>query len=144
MNHEGTPPPAGGCAGPQDHWAWRMYMAECIAAQLDPERFGVSALYVLGSAKNATAGPSSDIDLLVHFRGNERQRADLVLWFEGWSLCLDEVNFLRTGCRTGGILDVHLVTDEDVAQRSSFAVKIGAATDAARLLPLRGRDLPSD
>ncbi len=144
MNHEGTPPPAGGCSGPQDHWAWRMYMAECIAAQLDPERFGVSALYVFGSAKNATAGPSSDIDLLVHFRGNERQRAGLVLWFEGWSLCLDEVNFLRTGCRTGGILDVHLVTDEDVAQRSSFAVKIGATTDAARLLPLRGRDPPSD
>jgi len=121
-----------------------MYMAECIAVQLDPERFGVSALYVLGSVKNATAGPSSDIDLLVHFRGNDRQRADLVLWFEGWSLCLDEVNFLRTGCRTGGILDVHLITDEDVAQRSSYAVKIGAATDAARLLPLRGRDLPSE
>ena len=144
MNHESTPPPAGNHAGPQDHWAWRMYMAERIAAQLDPERFGVCALYVFGSAKNAAAGPSSDIDLLVHFRGNEKQRADLVLWFEGWSLCLDEVNFLRTGNRTGGILDVHLITDEDVAQRSSYAVKIGAATDAARLLPLRGRDLPSE
>jgi pyruvate,water dikinase len=121
-----------------------MYMAECIAAQLDSERFGVSALYVFGSAKNASAGPCSDIDLLVHFRGNERQRAELVLWFEGWSLCLDEVNFLRTGSRTGGILDVHLITDEDVAQKSSFAARIGAATDAARPLPLRGRPLPSE
>ena len=36
---------------------------------------------------------------------------------------------------SGGLLDVHLVTDEDIARRSSYAVKIGAITDAAR--PLR-------
>ena len=128
---------AGGPAPTGEHWRWRLRMAERIAGQLDAGRFGVAALYVIGSAKNATAGPGSDIDLLVHFRGDEAQRRALGLWLEGWSLCLDEMNFLRTGYRTGGLLDVHLLTDADVEARSSFAVKIGAVTDAAWKLPLK-------
>ena len=139
----GRPPEGGpgeddvGPAPTGEHWRWRLRMAERIAAQLDAERFGVAELYVIGSAKNATAGPGSDIDLLVHFRGDEAQRRALELWLEGWSLCLDEMNFLRTGYRSGGLLDVHLLTDADVEARTSFAVKIGAVTDAAWKLPLR-------
>jgi len=123
--------------GATDFWIWRLRMAERIAAQLDPARFGVAAMYVVGSTKRGTAGPSSDIDLLIHFRGNQRQRDDLVLWLEGWSLCLDEWNFLRTGQRTGGLLDVHIVTDEDIAMKTSHAVKIGSATDPAHPLTLK-------
>jgi len=121
----------------ENHWAWRLEMAEHIASKLDPGRFGVQAMYVIGSAKNATAGPQSDIDLLVHFRGSEKQRQDLLTWMEGWSLSLDEMNFQKTGLRTGGILDVHLITDEDIANRTSYAVKIDAVTDAARPLRLK-------
>jgi hypothetical protein len=119
------------------HWAWRLEMAEDIAARLDSKRFGVEAMYLIGSVKNAAAGPESDIDLLIHVRGTEKQRQDLLLWLEAWSLCLDELNFQKTGVRRGGILDVHLVTDEDIARKTSYAVKIGAVTDAARPLPLR-------
>ena len=127
-------------AEPQlDHWRWRLLMAERVASQLDPERFGVEALYLIGSAKNATAGPRSDIDLLVHCTGTPEQREALRVWLEGWGLCLDEVNYLRTGHRGGSLLDVHIVSDEDVAARSSYAVKIGAVTDAARELPLKKR-----
>ena len=97
----------------------------------------MKAVYLLGSTKNASAGPKSDIDLLVHFRGTEKQRRDLKLWFEGWSLCLGEMNYLRTGYKSDGLLDVHIVTDDDIARRSSFAVKIGAVTDAARELALK-------
>ncbi len=121
----------------QDHWRWRLRMVEHLADEFDASRFGVAALYLIGSTKNATAGPASDIDLLVHFRGTEEQREALNLWLEGWSLCLDEMNYLRTGQRTGGLLDVHFVSDEDVANRSSYAVKIGAVTDAARPLSLK-------
>jgi predicted nucleotidyltransferase len=120
-------------------WMWRQRMAEYIASVLDAERFGIVGMYVFGSTKNASAGLKSDIDLLVHFRGTERQRDDLRIWLEGWSLCLDEVNFLRTGYRTGGLLDVHIVTDEDIASKTSYAVKIGAVTDAARPLVLMRR-----
>jgi hypothetical protein len=121
----------------ENHWAWRLEMAEHIASKLDPARFGVQAMYVMGSTKNATAGPQSDIDLLVHFRGTEKQREDLLTWMEGWSLSLDEMNFQKTGLRTGGILDVHIITDEDIAGKTSYAVKIDAVTDAARPLPLK-------
>ena len=128
----------------EEHWRWRMQMAEHIAEHLDADRFGVKAMYVFGSAKNATAGPGSDIDLLVHFDGTEKQQEMLEQWLEGWSLCLSEMNYLRTGIRAGKLLDVHIITDEDIAARNPFAVKIGAVTDAARPLPLyKGQKISS-
>lgn len=134
--------PRAGSALPQptpDHWRWRMQMAERMAQELDAERFGVVGLYVIGSTKNATAGPASDIDLLVHHRGDERQKAELSLWFDGWSRALAEFNRLRTGVvgPEGGLLDIHWVTDDSLAQRDSFARKIDAITDRAHPLPLR-------
>jgi predicted nucleotidyltransferase len=121
---------------PLQYWQWRLHMAERIAAELDPERFGVVAAYVFGSTKNATAGPASDIDLLVHVRGTEEQRRSLTVWMEGWGRCLSELNYLRTGYWTENLLDVHLVTDEDIEKKTSYAAKIGAVTDAARELRL--------
>jgi hypothetical protein len=120
----------------EDHWRWRLRMAEHIAAELDAPRFGVKGLYVFGSTKNATAGPGSDIDLIVHVDADEEKQRQLELWLEGWSLCLSEMNYLRTGYRTDGLLDVKFVTDADLANHSSFASKIGAITDPARPLSL--------
>jgi hypothetical protein len=130
-------PKEAGAKRPENHWAWRLEMAEHIASQLDAQRFGVKAMYVIGSTKNATAGPQSDIDLLVHFQGTKKQRQELLLWLDGWSLCLDELNFQRTGYKSGGLIDVHIVTDEDVVNKISYAAKIGAVTDAARPLHLK-------
>jgi len=48
---------------------------------------------------------------------------------------LVEMNYQRTGYKTGNILDVHYVTDEDIINKTSYAIKIGAVTDAAK--PLR-------
>ncbi len=124
----------------EEYWLWRLRMAEHIASELDPDRFGVAGFYIFGSTKNAAAGLSSDIDILVHFRGSKRQREELKLWLEGWSLCLDEINYIRTGYRIGGMLDVHIVTDEDIEKGTSYAVKIGAVTDAARELPMKKKE----
>ena len=60
-----------------------------------------------------------------------------MLWLEGWSRCLSEINFLRTGYRSEGLLDVQFITDADIAARSSYAVKIDAITDPARKLPMK-------
>lgn len=117
-----------------EHWRWRLHTAEAIAARLEPERFGVKAFYLIGSTKNATAGPQSDIDILIHFQGTDEQRKDLTNWLEGWSLCLSQENYLRTGYKTNGLLDIHLVTDEDILNHTGFAVKIKATTDPARLI----------
>lgn len=115
----------------EDHWRWRYQTAESIASQMDPTRFGVKGIYLFGSTKNATAGPQSDIDLLIHFDGNKKQREDLLAWLEGWSLSLSEINLRRTGYKTDGLLDINLITEEDIEKRSSYAVKIGAVTDGA-------------
>ncbi|MBN1327576.1 MAG: nucleotidyltransferase domain-containing protein [Candidatus Cloacimonetes bacterium] len=119
------------------HWQWRRKMAEIIALKLDPDRFGVKAVYLFGSTKNAQAGPASDIDLLIHFCGDEAQKRELKAWLEGWSLCLAEFNFLKTGYQTDGLLDYHFVTDDDICNQTSFAVKINAHTDGAHKLKFR-------
>jgi predicted nucleotidyltransferase len=124
-------------ARPEDHSRWRLRMAQRIAALLDPARFGVKAAYLFGSTKNATAGPASDIDLLLHVEAPDGRRATLATWLDGWSRALSEMNELRTGCHSeDGLLDVEYVTDEDIARGTSYAAKIGAATDPARPLTL--------
>ena len=90
---------------------------------------------MFGSTKNATAGPGSDLDLIVHVRGGAPLDT-LGVWLDGWSRCLAEMNYLRTGYRSESLLDIHYVRDADFAAQSSFAVKIGAVTDAAKALPL--------
>ncbi|NLW36132.1 MAG: pyruvate, phosphate dikinase [Syntrophorhabdus aromaticivorans] len=117
-------------------WRWRSYMAERIAARLDPSRFGVKGVYLFGSTNSGTAGPGSDIDLLIHFDGTDEQRKDLLQWLEGWSASLAEINYLKTGYSSEGLLDVHIITDEDIAKKTSYAVKIGAVTDPAHSLKL--------
>ena len=126
---------------PEDHWRWRLRMAQRLAQQLDPARFGVRALFLVGSTKNANANADSDIDLLVQLERPEGSRRELEAWLEGWSRALAEANYLRTGVRREGLLDLHFVTDEDVARGRGVAAKIGAVTDAARQLPLGGREV---
>lgn len=116
------------------HWKWRYDMARKLAEKTDVNKLGIEAVYLIGSTKNASSGPASDIDLLVHFNGNERQKSELHCWFDGWSQCLSEVNLSRTGYKTDGLLDVHIITDDDIAKKSSYAVMIGRPTDGARLL----------
>lgn len=130
-------PPSVAKTHSEDFWRWRHRMAEQLALRLTPDRFGVRAVYLIGSTANATAGPGSDIDLLVHFNGSPVQKQEMLLWLEGWSMSLAEQNYLRTGYMAEGLLDVHFVTDSDIETRTSFAVKINAVTDAALPLPMR-------
>lgn len=121
----------------ENYWYWRHKVSEFLAAHIAADKLGVKNIYLFGSVKNANAGPASDIDLLIHFTGNRQQKAKLLAWLEGWSLCLDHFNYLKTGYRTGGLLDVHLITDEDIANKDSYALKIGAVTDAAKKLEMK-------
>lgn len=122
----------------EQFWRWRHYMAERIAARLDPVRFGVKNIYLFGSTNNGTAGPGSDIDLLIHFDGDEKQRQELLNWLNGWSMSLAEMNYLKTGYQSDGLLDIHIISDEDIARKTAYAAKIGAVTDPA--LPLKMKE----
>lgn len=118
-----------------EHWKWRFQVSEKIAAGIDMERFGVEAIYLIGSAKTGHAGPASDIDILVHFRGSDEQRNALEAWLEGWGLGLAELNFIKTGYTTkGSLIDFHLVTDEDIRKQTSYACMIGSNENSAKLL----------
>jgi len=106
---------------PPDHWDWRMQKVQEIASALDPPVYGVKALYLIGSTKDGSAGPASDIDLIVHFNGNEEQREILEDWFSQWGKKLEKENQERTGFKTEGLLDVHIITDDDIKQNTSWA-----------------------
>lgn len=121
------------------YWRWRMYMAERLGEQLDGILLGVKSLYVIGSTSNGTAGPGSDIDLIVHVQEDQKKRRLLTEWLNGWSQALAEMNYLKTGYTSDGLLDVHFITDEDLAKKTSFAAKIGAITDPALPLKLKNR-----
>lgn len=125
--------------GSEDYgWKWRHFMAEQVAAAMDFEAFGVKGVYLFGSTNTCTARWNSDIDLLVHFGGTESQKEKLGIWLEGWSRALSQMNFLKTGYQADGLLDVHYVTDRDIADKNSFAVKINSVYDPS--FPLRVRD----
>jgi pyruvate,water dikinase len=134
-----TEAPRGFASEPvEDPWRWRLRMAQRLAEQLDARRFEVRGLWLLGSTKIASAGPGSDIDLLVHWSGDPLLRRELELWLEGWSRALATVNATRTGLKRTGLLDIHFVDDRDVAEGRGMAAKIGTPTGAARSLPLGG------
>jgi hypothetical protein len=114
------------------HWIWRKNMIDIIAQKADAVRFNIRGIYLIGSTKNATAGPASDIDILVHI-GNDRQNInEMKAWFEGWSLCLSEMNYQKTGYKTKGLIDLHILTDEDIQHKTSFGVMIGNHTNGAK------------
>jgi pyruvate,water dikinase len=118
-------------------WKWRHYMAEQIASQMDMETFGVKGIYLFGSTNTCTARLNSDIDLLVHFEGSGEQKQKLDTWFNGWSKALSAINYLKTGYQSDGLLDVHYVTDQDIEEKNSYAIKINSAYEPA--FPLRIR-----
>jgi len=119
------------------HWIWRKEMVEQIADKIKLIKFAVNAMYLIGSVKNANCGPASDIDILIHFDGNDDQLDLLKTWFEGWSYCLSEMNFAKTGYKTNGLIDLHIITDDDIAKKDSFASMINATNDGARLIKSR-------
>jgi len=123
-----------GIVSKEEHWRWRMSMTEKLAAQLDKERFGVKAMYVVGSTQNATAQAGSDIDLLINFKGNKTQRQELLTWLEGWSLALDEMNFMRTGYKAGGLLDVHFITEKDLLDITALENRLNLKIQGMREL----------
>jgi hypothetical protein len=119
-----------------DHWRWRAEMVERMASQLDSERFGVKSIFLVGSTQNTTAQAGSDIDILVNFDGSRSQKKDLEAWLDGWSLCLDEINFTRTGYKAGGLLDVHYVTDDDLIDPATLSDKLNLTIDGLKELSL--------
>ncbi|MFW6141504.1 MAG: PEP/pyruvate-binding domain-containing protein [Candidatus Saliniplasma sp.] len=121
---------------PPDHWEWRMNKVKEMADKLDTDLYGVKGLYVVGSTKEATAGPRSDIDLIVHISQDKEKKEKLENWFYKWDKKLVDDNKKRTGVHIDNILDVHYVTDKDIKENSSWASHINSRYRSAREIPI--------
>ncbi|GAB4331490.1 MAG: hypothetical protein Kow0037_08140 [Calditrichia bacterium] len=130
-------PSTSGAFHSDDHWRWRTQVAEKLAKRIDPERFGVKALYLFGSSLEGTASAGSDLDIIIHFGGTEQQRHDLEVWLDAWSQALGMMNYLKTGYRTYKLLDYHIVTDDDFARKDSYAMKVREGSSVVRKLELK-------
>ena len=76
--------------------------------------------------------------MLICFEGTNAQKKQLTHWLEGWSLCLDEMNFMRTGYKAGGILDIHFVTDDELAEPAQIESRLNIKIDEMKIMPLAG------
>jgi hypothetical protein len=126
-----------------EHWKWRQEILGRIVSRIDPVRFGVKAVYVIGSVKDGTAGPASDIDVMIHVESSPEKNNLLRTWMEGWGLGLAEMNYARTGYYVkDGLIDLHLVTDEDIRHKNSFASMIGSLHNSARPVKIFNQKTP--
>jgi len=100
---------------------------------MDPGHFGVRGVYLYGSTEVGDASAGSDIDLIIVFAGTSRQKRDLCLWLDAWSVCLAQLGLELYGFPGEGLLDVRFV-DADRADVEIKSFVAGGST--IRALPL--------
>jgi hypothetical protein len=118
-----------------EHWRWRQRFAERIASAIDPARFAVQAVYLFGSTEAGNADLGSDIDLIIVRDGDARQRRDLEMWLEGWSVCLAEISFQLYGVPSYGLLDVKYLDPQQAEIEIPSFSRVGKSLQA---LPVGG------
>jgi hypothetical protein len=116
------------------HWKWRMRMALALASKLDLKSYGIISIYLIGGTKDATSGPGSSLELLVHFQGTDNQKQLLINWIDGWSLGLSEFNFAQTGYRVDNLIDLHIINDHDFQPTVNYSSMMFSADRQAILL----------
>ena len=118
-----------------EHWKWRRRIAERIADYADMDKLQIKAIYLVGSVKEGTSGPASDIDLIVYIDEDARTDIQIKAWINGWSQALTEFNYKKTGYKVeDGLIDLHIVSDEDIRNKDSFAMMISSKEPLALLL----------
>ncbi|MFP4051111.1 MAG: PEP/pyruvate-binding domain-containing protein [Thermoplasmata archaeon] len=123
-----------------DHWDWRIEKVHEIGEAIDPAIYGVKNMYVIGSTKDGSAGAGSDIDLLIHFDGSPEEKDKLKAWLDKWDKELCKENEKRTGLKTESMLDIHIITDEDLEDETSWATHITSPYKSAREIPIHQKD----
>ncbi|MCX7737346.1 MAG: pyruvate, phosphate dikinase [Candidatus Kapabacteria bacterium] len=104
-----------------EHWQIRTKMAEKLASELDPDYFGVKAVYLFGTTYNQTATFNSDIDLLIDFVGSEEQKKLLNVWLDAWDSALKDVIYELTGTKIHKLLDIYYFSSATVDKEDYFA-----------------------
>jgi len=58
-------------------------------------------------------------------------------WLDKFGKKLDEENKQRTGLKTGDLLDVHIITDEDIKKKDSWATHITSPYMSVKKIQLK-------
>lgn len=117
----------------ENHWEWRLRMAGELCRYLPFQAFHIISVYVAGSTKNATAGPASDIDLIIVHRAEDTRPIEE--YMKGWSHSLAVWNEARTGIpQPDGLLDIHLLHENELTSDNSWATMLRSSENSARLL----------
>lgn len=118
----------------EDVFRWRLRLAERLARRCREQKWNVKAVYFIETAEDDAAVLNRPIRLALHFAGNARQRKELEAWLQGWSASLAEVNYLRTGLTTEGMLDCQLITDDRPLNENDVAAFLKVPSGAVRSL----------
>lgn len=119
-----------------EHWQIRTKMAEKLASELDPDYFGVKAIYLFGTTFNQTATFNSDIDLLIDFVGTEEQKKMLNVWLDAWDSALKDVIYELTGTKIHKLLDIYYLASNNVDSENYFFQIINPERKLAKKLKL--------
>lgn len=118
---------------------WRMRMVDAISSSLNPDRFGLKALYLYGTVYNQSAGANSDIDLIAIFDGDDQQKHDLMIWFEGWNASLSTLNYNRSGYRLDRFIDLTILSEQELREQSYYAEIVQVGSGKSKKLKLYGK-----
>lgn len=108
----------------EEPWEIRWKFAEKVANSLDTHKFGVHGVYIFGTVHSKVAKETSDVDLLVHFDGDETHRCLLESWFDVWNKILQELIYYQTGFKIKKALDVHFISDAERVPENYFYSEI--------------------
>ncbi len=120
-----------------DHWKWRLTMAEHLANRIDGENYGIKGMFIFGSTFEGIAGPGSDIDIVFHVDKDNWKKNEFDQWLQGWSSALSEMNFVRTGYKSDGLLDIHYVDDVDIQKKGSYALYTRPGSEKSKKLKMK-------
>jgi predicted nucleotidyltransferase len=93
---------------------WRTRMAEAFAQSIDMKKYNIIGIYLAGSVFKGESTPESDINLIIHSNAKQSEKDDFLKWAEGWNSALKSINYNRTGFQLDNILDIAIVSDEDI------------------------------
>jgi hypothetical protein len=113
----------------------RFEICKDAVSSLNFELYQIKNIYLAGSVKSMTAGPGSDVDLIIHDNGNEECRNRVKTWFSAWSASakMNPANKKRIENKEE-LFELHFISDHNIANNDSFAVMTKSVMNSAKLL----------
>ncbi|MGC8956773.1 MAG: PEP/pyruvate-binding domain-containing protein [Candidatus Kapaibacteriota bacterium] len=108
----------------EEPWEIRWKFAEKMLEKLNPQKYGVRAVYLFGTVYTKTATETSDLDLLFYVENNRENILCLESWLEPWNSLLQEIIFVNTGFKHPKPLDVKLITPEECTTENYYFMEI--------------------